>query len=62
MRYINLMGDIDDHVQPLFCGYSYAPIQNDNLIKTYLTFIEKVIADGDTKKYNYILDWIAYII
>lgn len=56
------MGDIDDHVQPLFCGYSYTPIQNDNLIKTYLTFIEKVIADGDDKKYNYILDWIAYII
>ena len=48
----------------LFTGYPYKTLEtfNENIIKPFLEHTREVIANNDDKLYEYILNWIAYIV
>ena len=54
--------DVNDY--SLFTGYPYKTLVdcNENIIKSFLDHTREVIANNDEKLYEYILNWIAYIV
>jgi hypothetical protein len=52
----------DPDILSTFHGYKHKSIRNDDLIQEYLNLIRDVIASNDPVSYEYVLNWIAYII
>jgi hypothetical protein len=53
---------LDPDILPTFHGLKYKAICNDELIQEYSNLIRDVIASNDMISYEYVLNWIAYII
>jgi hypothetical protein len=53
---------LDPDILSTFHGYKYKPVRNDELIQEYLRLINDVIASSDPISYEYVLNWIAYIV
>ena len=54
----------DKNIFSLFQGYKYKVLDsiNELLIKPFLNLIHEVICDNDNEIYNYVINWISYII
>ena len=54
----------DTNDYSLFTGYPYKTLAdcNENIIKPFLEHTREVIANNDEKLYEYILNWITYIV
>ena len=54
----------DNNIFSVFQGYKYNTVDevDINLISNYLSLIMEVIADNNNDVYNYILNWISYIV
>ena len=54
----------DKDIFSIFNGFKYNTVENINieLISNYLNMIKEVIADSNEDIYNYLLNWISYII
>ena len=52
------------NVYSLFTGYPYKTLDNcnENIIKSFLEHTREVIANNDENLYEYILNWISYIV
>lgn len=44
-----------------WCGYVDKPVKNDELLQLYLKHAKDIIADGDDKVCEYVLNWLSYI-
>lgn len=53
-----------ENILSIFDGYKYKVLDdcNLNVINDFLTLIKEVIADGDDLIYNWILNWMLYVI
>lgn len=54
----------DDEVLSLFHGYKYNQLKtvNESIIKPYLDLIKDVICDNNETVYEYVLNWISFIV
>ena len=54
----------DKDIFSIFQGFKYNTVENINMsiIDNFLNMIKEVIADNNDDIYNYLLDWISYII
>ena len=54
----------DKEIFSIFQGFKYNVVDyiNEDIISKYLNMIKEVIADNNDDIYNYLLDWISYII
>ena len=54
----------DKDIFSIFNGYKYNTVENinENIISNFLNLVSEVIADNNEEIYNYLLNWISYII